>query len=131
MRISGPFSSGVASGGAGVATANADSNHRVSGRVLGVYVKYNDSPPAGTTDVTIKAVGSSPAPPSYNVLAVSNAATDGWFYPRVALCDQDGAALTYDGTRPVHDLLPLDDVLNVEIAQANNGDSVDVWLLLE
>lgn len=124
MRILGPLSSGVAAGSAGSATANQNSSQLVSGEVVGIYVKYNDSPPA-TTDVTIKTVGTSPSPPTYNLLVRTNANTDGWFYPQVAVHDTAGAAIAGEyRSQLVHDYL------NIVIAQANANDSVDVWLLL-
>lgn len=125
MNLVGPINSGVAAGGAGVATANASTSHIVSGRVMGIYVKYNDTPPA-TTDVTIKTVGTSPAPPTYNFLVLTNAATDGWFYPQVQIHDTAGSAIAAEYTP-----LLVHDNINVTIAQANSGDSVDVWLLVD
>ena len=125
MRLYGPLNSGAAAGSAGSATANADSSIRLIGRVVGIYVKYNDSPPAATTDVTIKAIGTSPAPPTYNLLVLTNAATDGWFYPRVQVCDTAGSAIANEYTP-----LVLHDYINLAIAQANAADNVDIWLLL-
>jgi hypothetical protein len=126
MHVAGPFNSGAAVGGNGVATANADTPIRICGWVVGIYVKYNDSPPAGTTDVTVKTKGTSPEPPTYNLLAISNAATSGWFYPRAAVHDTVGAAITGEYTP-----LLVDDYLNIVIAQANAADNVDVWLMIE
>lgn len=125
MNIVGPFNSGVAAGGAGVATANTDSTTRITGYVVGVYVKYNDSPPAGTTDVTVKTKGTSPAAPSLTFLSIANAATDGWFWPRVQIHTTAGAAITDQ-----YDWPAIDDLINVTIAQANNADNVDVWLMV-
>lgn len=125
MRLIGPINSGTSTGGAGASTANTSTATRVVGEVKGIYIKYNDAPPAGTTDVTIKAVGTAPAAPTYNILQVSNAATSGWFYPRVQIHTTAGVAIAdaYDG------ILVYDNI-NVAIAQANDGDSVDVWILL-
>jgi hypothetical protein len=94
--------------------------------VQGIYVKYNHSPPAGTTDVTVKTVGTSPAPPTYNLLVLTNAATDGWFYPRVQVHDTAGSAIAAEYTP-----LLIHDLVNVTIAQANDADNVDVWFLLD
>ena len=126
MNLVGPINTGVAAGGAGTATANASTTQMVSGRVAGIYVRYNDSPPAGTTDVTVKTVGTSPAAPSYNFLVLTNAATDGWFYPQAQIHDTSGAAIAGEYTP-----LLVHDYINVTVAQANNGDSVDVWLLVD
>jgi hypothetical protein len=131
MKMYGPLNSGAAAGSAGSATANATGTARICGEVYGVYVKYNDSPPAATTDVTIATLGTSPFPPTVTILSLANAATDGWFYPRIALASTAGAAITYDGTRPIYGCIPVDDYIKVTIAQANSADNVDVWLLVD
>lgn len=130
MRLAGPFSSGVATGSSGEAAANADTQ-LVTGQLLGMYVRYNDSPPAETTDVTIKTKGTAPAAPSYDLLALTNAATSGLFLPRKEVVDQAGAALVFASTDGVPAPIPVADALNIAIAGANAGDSVDIWLFLE
>lgn len=124
MRVFGPINSGSATGGAGTATANTSTATRVIGRVIGVYVKYNDSPPA-TTDVIVKTVGTAPASPTYNLLSLSNANTSGWFYPQVQIHDTSGSAIAGE-----YEPQLVYDQINVSIAQANDNDSIDVWLLL-
>jgi hypothetical protein len=126
MNIFGPVNSGAAAGGAGSATANADSTVRLSGYLVGVYVKYNDAPPAGTTDVVIKTKGTAPSAPSFTFLTLTNAATDGWFFPRMDTHTVAGAVIT-DG----QDWPALDDFVNVSIAQANAADNIDVWFLID
>lgn len=104
-----------ATGGAGVATATATTSKVVEGKVVAVYLEYTDSPPA-TTDVTIQEAHESPAIP---VLTVTNANTDGWFYPDQASVNSD--------VEPVY----TGDYLSVTIAQADNGDGVTatiVWV---
>lgn len=111
-----------AAGGAGVATANATSTEVLNGYIMGVYLTYTDAPPAGTTDVTIAERYNSPA---MAVLTVTDAATDGWFFPQAAAVSQAGAA---SGT---YVPIPVSDYLKVTIAQANNNDGVTatvVWL---
>lgn len=125
MGLVGPISSGAAAGSAGVATANADSDIRIIGRLVGIYVEYLDSPPAGTTDVTIKTIGTSPAPPTYNLLVLTNAATDGWFYPQVQIDDTTGSPIAAEYTPQL-----VHDYINVAIAGANAADSVNIWLLM-
>lgn len=122
IKLFGPINSGSAAGGAGVATANDTSTINVNGAVFAVYIKYNDSPPA-TTDVTIATEGTSPKPPALTLLTVSDAATDGYFYPRIEMQDNTGSGVS------AYDLPVIADKIKVTIAQANNGDSVDVWLL--
>ena len=68
MKLLGPINTGVAAGGAGVATNNRTTTTKIEGLLIGVYVKYNDSPPAGTTDILVKTVGTSPDAPTSCVL---------------------------------------------------------------
>ena len=124
--IIGPLNSGAAVGAAGVATAHLASTVRIPGLLLGICVKYNDAPPAATTDVVISTVGTSPAPPTRALLTLTNGATDGWRYPRVA-------AHSVLGVENAGDLVyqPIEDYVDIKIDGANAGDNVDVWLLVE
>lgn len=119
----GPIYSGAAVGANGAATANASSIHVISGRVIAVGLKYLDSPPAGTTDVVVSTGGQEG--PALTILSLSNAATDGWFYPRTPTVTITGAAGAEE------DLLAIADIVNVKIDQANAGDGVEVWLKME
>lgn len=122
----GPINSGSAAGSNGSATATGTSDVIVSGKFLGAYIKYNDTPPA-TTDVTIKTKGDSPAVPSITLLAVSDANTSGIFLVRKQAVDTSAAAITGE-------YVPIPvwtDKIQVVIAQANAGDNVDVWVLME
>lgn len=126
MRIYGPFNSGTAAGADGVATANATTTTVITGRVIGLYVRYNDDPPAGTTDVTIATAGNSA--PALTLLTLTNAATSKWLWPRLTpqgVTGADLAALT------VLEPAAISDNVKVTIAQANAGDSVDLWLLVD
>lgn len=125
IRLAGPFNSGAAVGNNGVATANTTSTVEIRGYVAGVYVKYNDTPPAATTDVTVATLGTSPNAPSRTILAITDAATDGWFYPQVNVCSTAAANQAAIWTK-----IPIDDYVKVTIAQANADDDVDVWLLM-
>jgi hypothetical protein len=112
-----------ATGGPGVATANTTSNEAINGVIRAVYLQYTDSPPAGTTDVTV-AGATSPALP---ILTVSNAATDGWFYPMWQADDAaDATDITNQGAPVV-----VDDQIKVTIAQANNDDGVVATIVYE
>lgn len=130
MNLIGPIHSGAAEGGAGAAGANADSPTIIKGRVLAVYVGYNGSPPAAA-DVLIQTKGVLPAAPSNTILALNNTAASGWFYPHHKAHDENGTVITYDGSNEVYTLPPVYDHINVSLAQANDGDSIDVWLLVE
>lgn len=123
MALYGPLNSGVAAGGAGVATANATSTIPLSGYVNWIYVKYNDSPPAATTDVTIATTGTTPSAPSRSLLALTDTATSGYFHPRIQAKDQTGTAISGN-----YEMIPIHDTVKVTIAQANNSDHVDVWM---
>jgi len=93
--------------------------------MLGIAVRYNDTPPT-TTDVIIKTKGS--ASPSITFLTLTNKNTDGWFFPRVIPDDLLGVDLA---ALAIAEPIPFDDIINVSIAQANDGDSVDVWFLVD
>lgn len=125
VKMVGPINSGQAAGVAGSATANGNSDIILKGRVIGIYIQYNDAPP-NTTDVTIRTVGTSPAAPTYNLLVRSNSATGGWFFPMLQACDAAAGAIAGVFTNPV-----VHDYLNILIAGADAGDSVEVWVELE
>lgn len=130
MRMLGPLSSGVAVGSNGSATANADTGVIISGRIVAVGVVYLDSPPAGTTDAVIATKGN--YGPAQTILSISNAATNGWWYPRVGTHSTAGAAMLYaGGGTAVGEPLAIHDVVNVKIDQANAADSIEVYLLME
>lgn len=130
MRLIGPITTPASSGGAGVSTASKTTDIVVCGEIAGVYLRYNDSPPAGTCDVTLVSAGVNH--PAETILSISNAASDGWFYPRVGAQSVAGAAMLYAaGGTAVPAGIPVADKLTLTIAQANDGDSVDAWLLVE
>lgn len=112
-----------AAGGAGVATANNTSSNIISGIIRAIHLTYTDSPPAGTTDVTIAGV----ATPAVAILTVSNAATDAWFYPmNQAVSSADASTITNQGSPVV-----VNDYVKVTIAQANNSDGVTAVVIYE
>ena len=124
MNLVGPLSSGVAVGSAGAATNNFITDYPVKGEIKAVYVDYLDSPP-GTTDVTIETAGE--AHPAMPILSLADANTDGWFYPRVDTVQPDGTA--WAGEVPFE--IPIHDKIKITIDDADAGDYVHVWLLLE
>ena len=125
-RLVGPINSGPASGGAGVATSTGVTNQMIVGEILGVYAKYNHAPPAGTTGFVLATQGTSPAPPTYDILNLAAAATDGWFYPEIA------AVCEVDGTPVAGQYAPIlvHDFLSLTIDGADDLDNVDAWILL-
>lgn len=115
------ISATTAAGGAGVATATATSDEVVNGIIEAIYIEYLDSPPAGTTDVAIIEATNSPA---VDILTVSNAATSDWFFPMGQAVNQAGTAITNQGKR-----IAVNDKIKVTIAQANDGDGVNVTVV--
>ena len=110
-------------GGAGVSTANTTSANILNGIVRAIYLEYTGSPPAGTTDVTIAGANNDPA---NAILTLTDAATDGWFYPMGAAVNNANAAITNQGAA-----VPVDDYVKVTIAQANDADGVIATILYE
>ena len=94
-----------ATGGAGVATATANSGNVVNGVILAVYLTYVGTPPA-TTDITITEANNSPAMP---VLTATNKNTDGWAF--------------------VNPGRAVNDYIKVTIAQANDADGVTATIV--
>ena len=123
VEVSGPINSGLAAGGAGVATANATGTDILTGLLVGFYVRYNDSPPA-TTDVTIDAVNG--VMPSRTLLTLTNINTSGFYAVVKQAVDVAGASATgWFEKQPVDN-----DQIKVTVAQANDNDHVDVWPVL-
>ncbi|MCC6192053.1 MAG: hypothetical protein IT318_23740 [Anaerolineales bacterium] len=126
MKLVGPLNTGLTTGGAGVSTANASTTVPVCGYVMGIYVKYNGAPPV-TADVIVKTVGTSPRPPSLTLLSLADTQVDGWRWPRVPTHKaSDGTAIADQ-----YDWPAIDDLVNVALSQADDGDSADVWLLVD
>ena len=126
--IVGPFNSGVAAGGAGVATANKDFTTSLRGRVVAVYIDYKGTAPPATTDVTIRTKGTAPNAPSLTILKAVNINTDQWFFPTTPVhLHTTGAAIANVYSNGI----PVDDSLNVLIEEADPDNNVDVWLLME
>lgn len=123
----GPINTGAAVGADGVATINVDTVP-LRGIVKAIYVKYNGDKPA-TADVTIKTKGTNA--PSYNLLVLTDGNTDKLCFPTLIAQDTAGASRTFDGTRVIPAEIPIDDALNIAVAQTNTDDTVDVWLFLE
>lgn len=126
ISLVGPITTPAATGGAGTASATVTTDTMVTGEIYGIAIQYNDSPPAGTTDVGIKAKGLSGVLPSYNILVITNAATDGYFAVRKPCVDTANAAITNS-----HAPIAVNDYIQLDIAQANNGDSVTIWLYMD
>lgn len=110
-----------ATGGAGVATATANSSKIINGLVTGVYLEYIGAPPAGTTDVVIVEANNDPA---MAILTLTNSATDGWKAPVHAAVDvTDGVALG-PGM-----FVAVNDYIKVTITGANDDDGVTATIV--
>ncbi len=120
----------AAAGGAGVATGTVTSGRVISGKILAVHLRYIGSPPAATADVTLKDGGKT-VPTQQTILSITDAATDGWFYPRVPVKTNANVAITYDNTRPVHEHYVVSDHLVLTLAQADNDDQVEATVYFE
>ena len=120
------FVTGAAAGGVGVATATSPVK-QIRGVIRSIDIAYIGSPPASTTDATVRTKGHS-GQTATNILVVTNAATDGRFYPTHLLHDAAGAA---EEDPTVGEGFPVDDGIDAVIAQANNDDSLIVTLNVE
>lgn len=110
-----------AAGSSGAATVTVNSVTPIDGEIIAVHLAYLDSPPALTTDVTLVEIGVSPA---QTILAVANAATDGWFYPMAQAKNQAGSDISGMG-RPIH----VSGNVALTIAQADANDGVTATIV--
>jgi len=125
LDVYGPLNSGLTAGGAGASTNNATGGTPITGNLLGFYIRFNDSVPAGTADTTIQLTGG--VMPARTVLTITNGATDGFYAVRAGAVTVANAAITDSNT-----LIPLvRDYIKVTLAQANDNDSVDVWAVVD
>lgn len=120
------FTTGPAVGTNGVAVATGYSAP-VNGEVMAVYIKYQDNPPAATTDFKLS---EEDTPTSGNIISLSNTATSTRVFPRVLIKDNTGTNITYDGNRNVPDYYIALGRLKGILSQCNEGDYADitVWM---
>ena len=121
MDLIGPISSGQVIDCI-VTDSDQDTNLVISGRVVAVYVDVIT--PLCIDTPTIKITTKSPV---QTILEIS---TDGagWYYPvTIQHLNTTGAPIAN-----AHSLgVPIHDYVNVQISDANFGDEVRVWLLVE
>lgn len=122
INVVGPFNTGKAVGADGVATVNVDTQ-RLTGTIRGVGVKYNGDKPA-TADLTIKGKGTTCL--TKPIITITDGNTDGWFFPHEVIDTVAGAEVA-----GVYTPIVIDDIVNINIAQTNTDDTVDVWFILE
>ena len=122
VDVVGPLETAPAAGGAGVATGTIESVVDSRGLIMAVYVEYKLTPP-GTSDFVLATKGTDPVAPAQTVLTLTNANTDGWFYPRLSPHDPNGNVLA-----GIYDYFPIADRIVGTLAQANDADYIKFWL---
>lgn len=98
----------------------------LNGKIKAVHLNYSATG-AVTTDVTIATTTT----PTQTILVRADSATDGWFYPRVAIHNTAAVAITYNGTHAVRDCIPVADTITVTVAENDPGETVTVTILYE
>lgn len=93
-------------------SASGSGELQVAGYVEWVHYDFHASAPA-TTDVTL-AYASGNTPPSGNIAATANTATDVLQFPRAGCVDNAGAAISGSNTR-----FPVWGPVTVSVAQCN------------
>lgn len=95
---------------------------QVHGMIFGVGVKY-------TVDdvVTLAITTKGNFGPAQNILTLTDANTDGWFYPVGALVGVDGAAIADQYNVGI----PVSDALQLALSGAVGEDVVEVVFLIE
>lgn len=83
-------------GSAGAATGSASTPDHIRGWIEAVHVAKHASLP-GTTDLTLVESGGA----GRTILALTDIAASGTYYPTAQVHDAAGAGITYDGTRAV------------------------------
>lgn len=113
------------SGSAGASTGS-DTVGPVNGRVVAIYIDYNSD--AATSDLTFATVNA----PINTILTRTNANTDGWYYPRVAVHDTVGAAALFAaGGTAIVESIPVDDYIKASVAEDDNAKTINFWILVE
>ena len=122
MKKYGPLNSGEVITTCVDTDSSATSNHPVRGNVVGVYIDPDISCASAPT-VTITTVSDPPV----TILAVTVEAA-GWYYPRTPIHDpDDGSVISSVYSQGI----PIDDFVNVALTNAEEGDNVDIWLMLD
>lgn len=111
-------------GGAGASGSTTKTAYVITGRIVGVGIIGQGSPP-NTTDIIVRGSGLTGVA-KVPILTITNYSADGWYQP-FALKDgvADGNDIAANYVEPT-----IHDGVEVVVAQANDGDSVDVVLLV-
>ncbi len=123
MKKYGPLSSGAVGTTCVDTDSDSTSSHPIKGMVVGVYLDLDGISCASAPTITIKTVSD----PPITILAVT---TDvgGWYHPVTPLHDPEtGAVISTLKSAGI----PIADYVIVALTDAEEGDYVNVWLLLE
>ena len=125
------FESGATTGGAGTSGATSPAKP-LRGTVLAVHLEYVGSPP-GSTDVILRTKAAGKKGGVRTLLSIANANADGWFDLATPVVDAaDGSTPTFNATEPLHRIgIPVDQEVELDVAQANEGDEVNAVVLIE
>lgn len=108
---------------AGETTAEAYTSN-VKGRILNVGIDY----PANTCTVDLD---SQDEASSQKILDLAASNTDVVRYPRKAVEDITGTAVTYDGTNEIYEPFVVNGRLKLSLASGTAGDSVSIAVQVE
>lgn len=106
---------------AGTATSYSTA---IRGKILAVGVDY----PANTCTVDLDSDGEANA---QKILDLAAANTDATYYPRVAVHDNAGTGVTYDGTNEIYEPFVVYGRVKLSVASGTAGQSVSVYLVVE
>ena len=93
-------------GVAGSASGTGQTDHVITGVIVGANVNFHASAPA-TTDTTIRTTTA----PTYNILVITNSATDAFIQPAGKPVDNANTAITNS-----HAPIPVNDRITVALA---------------
>jgi hypothetical protein len=109
-------------GTTGSATNSVTTSDIINGKVYGIYVTV---PSGGTCNCTL-------AMQAYadNILALGTVVASAWYYPRRAICDRGGTAVSYDGVYPIHEAFGVMDHLVFSVTSATTAKtfSMDIFV---
>lgn len=109
-------------------SGNTNTTNPVVGRVLAIHLDFGTGM-AATADTTISTPGN--GVPALTILAITDSATDAWYYPRHQVHGSTGTALTLEGTEPLVEAVPVADHINIAVAQGTDTKTLTVTILYE
>lgn len=107
--------------------ATATTSNPVNGIIRAIELVYTASSDAGT-DTVITEEGNTT---DTTILSLTNANTNGWFYPHNYPEDVAGADLTYDGTEEIAVPFYVSRPLTITIADQTEDYSVTAYIYVE